>query len=181
MKELSIVPAEFSDVKIDIMGPAGNLSAVLFCEKEGVPPERKLVRRQRMQAVNGGELLGDRIRRGGLLGRRCRNPGQHLVARGRPKALKYASPSAPTSCRASHIARSASARRAGVHSSSNSSTRSMFIVALSMAALAAVRGQSEPTYDLFAWRRLSAPSTGVRLNATTLPPFAPTPSCHGEC
>jgi hypothetical protein len=25
------------------------------------------------------------------------------------------------------------------------------------------------------------PSTRVRLNAATLPPFAPTPSCHGEC
>ena len=38
MKEPSIVPAEFSDANIDIIGPAGNLSAVLFCEKEGFNP-----------------------------------------------------------------------------------------------------------------------------------------------
>jgi hypothetical protein len=43
MKEPSIVPAEFSDANIDIIGPAGNLSAVLFCEKEGFNPLFKAV------------------------------------------------------------------------------------------------------------------------------------------
>jgi hypothetical protein len=43
MKEPSIVPAEFSGVNIDIIGPSGNLSAVLFCEKEGFSPLFKAV------------------------------------------------------------------------------------------------------------------------------------------
>jgi hypothetical protein len=38
MKEPEIVAAEFSDAEIDIIGPEGNLSAVLFCEKEGFAP-----------------------------------------------------------------------------------------------------------------------------------------------
>jgi hypothetical protein len=38
MKEPDIVPAEFSGANIDIIGPSGNLSAVLFCEKEGFNP-----------------------------------------------------------------------------------------------------------------------------------------------
>ena len=43
MKEPEIVAAEFSDAKIDIIGPEGNLSAVLFCEKEGFAPLFKAV------------------------------------------------------------------------------------------------------------------------------------------
>ena len=43
MKEPDIVPAEFADANIDIIGPAGNLSAVLFCEKEGFNPLFKAV------------------------------------------------------------------------------------------------------------------------------------------
>ena len=43
MKEPDIVPAEFSDANIDIIGPSGNLSAVLFCEKEGFGPLFKAV------------------------------------------------------------------------------------------------------------------------------------------
>jgi hypothetical protein len=43
IKEPDIVPAEFSDANIDIIGPAGNLSAVLFCEKEGFNPLFKAV------------------------------------------------------------------------------------------------------------------------------------------
>jgi hypothetical protein len=43
MKEPDIVPADFSDANIDIIGPAGNLSAVLFCEKEGFNPLFKAV------------------------------------------------------------------------------------------------------------------------------------------
>ena len=43
MKEPDIVPAEFSDANIDIIGPSGNLSAVLFCEKEGFNPLFKAV------------------------------------------------------------------------------------------------------------------------------------------
>ena len=43
MKEPDIVPAEFSDANVDIIGPSGNLSAVLFCEKEGFNPLFKAV------------------------------------------------------------------------------------------------------------------------------------------
>ena len=37
-KDPAIVAAAFADANIDIIGPAGNLSAVLFCEKEGFNP-----------------------------------------------------------------------------------------------------------------------------------------------
>jgi len=37
------VPAAFADANIDIIGPSGNLSAVLFCEKEGFNPLFKVV------------------------------------------------------------------------------------------------------------------------------------------
>jgi hypothetical protein len=43
MKEPSVVEAEFSGANIDIVGPAGNLAAVLFCEKEGFNPLFKAV------------------------------------------------------------------------------------------------------------------------------------------
>jgi hypothetical protein len=43
MKEPDIVPAEFADANIDIIGPSANLSAVLFCEKEGFNPLFKAV------------------------------------------------------------------------------------------------------------------------------------------
>jgi hypothetical protein len=43
MKEPSVIPAEFSGADIDIIGPAGNISAVLFCEKEGFNPLFKAV------------------------------------------------------------------------------------------------------------------------------------------
>jgi hypothetical protein len=43
MKQPDIVPAEFADAGIDIIGPDGNLSAVLFCEKEGFNPLFKAV------------------------------------------------------------------------------------------------------------------------------------------
>jgi hypothetical protein len=43
MQEPDIVPAEFADASIDIIGPSGNLSAVLFCEKEGFGPLFKAV------------------------------------------------------------------------------------------------------------------------------------------
>jgi hypothetical protein len=43
MKQPDIVPAEFADANIDIIGPSGNLSAVLFCEKEGFNPLFKAV------------------------------------------------------------------------------------------------------------------------------------------
>ena len=38
LKEPDIVPAEFADANVDIIGPSGNLAAVLFCEKEGFNP-----------------------------------------------------------------------------------------------------------------------------------------------
>jgi hypothetical protein len=43
MKEPDLVPAEFSNASIDIIGPAGNISGVLFCEKEGFNPLFKAV------------------------------------------------------------------------------------------------------------------------------------------
>ena len=42
-KEPEIVPAEFSDASVDIIGPSGNLSGILFCEKEGFNPLFKAV------------------------------------------------------------------------------------------------------------------------------------------
>jgi hypothetical protein len=38
-----IVPAEFSDANISVIGPSGGLSGVLFCEKEGFNPLFKAV------------------------------------------------------------------------------------------------------------------------------------------
>jgi hypothetical protein len=43
MKEPEIVPAEFSDANVDVIGPDGGISAVLFCEKEGFNPLFKAV------------------------------------------------------------------------------------------------------------------------------------------
>jgi hypothetical protein len=38
IKDPEIVPAEFEDANVDIVGPSGNLAGVLFCEKEGFNP-----------------------------------------------------------------------------------------------------------------------------------------------
>jgi hypothetical protein len=38
IQEPDIVPADFSDANVDIIGPDGNISAILFCEKEGFNP-----------------------------------------------------------------------------------------------------------------------------------------------
>jgi DNA topoisomerase 6 subunit A-like protein len=43
MKEPEIVPADFADASVDVIGPSGNISAVLFCEKEGFGPLFKAV------------------------------------------------------------------------------------------------------------------------------------------
>jgi hypothetical protein len=43
MKQPEIIPADFSDANVDIIGPSGNLSGVLFCEKEGFDPLFKAV------------------------------------------------------------------------------------------------------------------------------------------
>jgi hypothetical protein len=43
VKDPNIVPAAFSDASVDVIGPAGNLSGVLFCEKEGFNPLFKAV------------------------------------------------------------------------------------------------------------------------------------------
>ena len=37
-KQPDIVPAEFAGANVDVIGPSGNISAVLFCEKEGFGP-----------------------------------------------------------------------------------------------------------------------------------------------
>ena len=42
-QEPEIVAAEFSDASVNIIGPSGNLSGVLFCEKEGFNPLFKAV------------------------------------------------------------------------------------------------------------------------------------------
>ena len=42
-KEPKIVLADFADASVDAIGPSGNLSAVLFCEKEGFGPLFKAV------------------------------------------------------------------------------------------------------------------------------------------
>jgi hypothetical protein len=38
MKDPEVVAAEFSAANVDIIGPSGNISGVLFCEKEGFNP-----------------------------------------------------------------------------------------------------------------------------------------------
>jgi hypothetical protein len=43
IKEPDIVSAEFSDASVDVIGPDGGISAVLFCEKEGFSPLFKAV------------------------------------------------------------------------------------------------------------------------------------------
>ena len=43
MKDPEVIAAEFSDANVDIIGPAGNISAVLFVEKEGFGPLFKAV------------------------------------------------------------------------------------------------------------------------------------------
>ena len=43
MKAPEVVAAEFSDANVDIIGPSGNISAVLFIEKEGFGPLFKAV------------------------------------------------------------------------------------------------------------------------------------------
>jgi hypothetical protein len=43
IKEPAVVPPEFSDANIDIIGPSGGLSGILFCEKEGFNPLFKAV------------------------------------------------------------------------------------------------------------------------------------------
>jgi len=37
-KEPDILPADFAGASVDVIGPAGNLAAILFCEKEGFGP-----------------------------------------------------------------------------------------------------------------------------------------------
>jgi hypothetical protein len=43
MQEPEIIPAEFSDTNVEIIGPDGGFSGVLFCEKEGFNPLFKAV------------------------------------------------------------------------------------------------------------------------------------------
>jgi hypothetical protein len=43
VKEPDIIPGEYSDATVDIIGPSGTLSALLFCEKEGFNPLFKAV------------------------------------------------------------------------------------------------------------------------------------------
>jgi hypothetical protein len=43
MNDPEVVAAEFSDANVDVIGPAGGFSAVLFCEKEGFNPLFKAV------------------------------------------------------------------------------------------------------------------------------------------
>ncbi len=43
MKDPQVVAAEFDDASVDIIGPSGGISGVLFCEKEGFGPLFKAV------------------------------------------------------------------------------------------------------------------------------------------
>jgi hypothetical protein len=43
VKEPKVVSAEFADANVDIIGPSGGFSAILFCEKEGFAPLFKAV------------------------------------------------------------------------------------------------------------------------------------------
>ncbi len=43
LKEPEVAPAVFADATVEIMGPSGNLSGVMFCEKEGFNPLFKAV------------------------------------------------------------------------------------------------------------------------------------------
>ena len=43
LKDPSIAPPEFADAGVDIIGPAGGFSAVMYCEKEGFDPLFKAV------------------------------------------------------------------------------------------------------------------------------------------
>jgi hypothetical protein len=43
IKEPEIVPAEFADANVDVIGPDGGISAILYCEKEGFDPLFKAV------------------------------------------------------------------------------------------------------------------------------------------
>jgi hypothetical protein len=43
MAEPDVVQADFSDANVDVIGPAGGIAAVLFCEKEGFGPLFKAV------------------------------------------------------------------------------------------------------------------------------------------
>jgi len=43
VEEPDIVPADFAGASVDVIGPSGNLSGVLFCEKEGFGPLFKAV------------------------------------------------------------------------------------------------------------------------------------------
>jgi hypothetical protein len=42
-KEPDILPADFASASVDVIGPAGNLAGILFCEKEGFGPLFKAV------------------------------------------------------------------------------------------------------------------------------------------
>jgi hypothetical protein len=44
MKQPEILAAGFSDANIDVIGPAGNFSAIMYCEKEGFGPLFKAVK-----------------------------------------------------------------------------------------------------------------------------------------
>jgi hypothetical protein len=43
MKDPQVTAAEFSDAEVEIIGPAGNISGVMYCEKEGFDPLFKQV------------------------------------------------------------------------------------------------------------------------------------------
>src|SRR5262245_24527095 len=44
VKEPKVVPAEFADANVNIVGPSAGFSAILFCEKEGFAPLFKAVK-----------------------------------------------------------------------------------------------------------------------------------------
>jgi hypothetical protein len=44
VKEPTIVPADFAGANVDVIGPSGNFSAIMYCEKEGFGPLFKAVK-----------------------------------------------------------------------------------------------------------------------------------------
>ena len=73
-KEPDIVPADFAGASVDVIGPSGSLSAILFCEKEGFSPLFKavnlanrydlmIVSTKGVSVTAARRLIDDRLRR----------------------------------------------------------------------------------------------------------------------
>ena len=62
-KEPDILPADFAGASVDVIGPSGGISAVLFCEKEGFSPLFKavnLANRYDLMIISSKGVVGHR-------------------------------------------------------------------------------------------------------------------------